>query len=148
VAATCCSATSFAATEVPSYIVSDCGAIDDIFLRHKVVQTAPEAASLAVKTGTDLDCGRVYPSLADAVKQGLITEAQIDTSLTRLFLARFKLGMSTHPRWYAGRKRLLGARPARNRELARQVAESPSCCSRMTAAPPLRRTCGRSRHRA
>ncbi len=28
-----------------------------------------------VKTGTDLDCGRVYPNLVDAVKQGLITES-------------------------------------------------------------------------
>ena len=84
------------------YVVSDCGAIDDMYLRHKVVQTAPEAAALGVKTGTDLDCGRVYPSLVDAVKQGLITEAQIDTSVKRLFLARFKLGMfddSSRVRW-------------------------------------------------
>src|SRR5205814_3696773 len=84
------------------YVVSDCGAIDDMYLRHKVVQTAAEAAALGVKTGTDLDCGRVYPNLVDAVKQGLITEARIDTSVTRLFLARFKLGMFDPPasvRW-------------------------------------------------
>ena len=86
----------------PGFIVSDCGAIDDIYLRHKVAPTAAAAAALAVKTGTDLDCGRVYPNLVDAVKQGLITEAQIDTSITRLFLARFKLGMFDPPeavRW-------------------------------------------------
>ena len=77
----------------PGYIVSDCGAIDDIYLRHKVAPTAAAAAALAVKTGTDLDCGRVYPNLVDAVKQGLITEKEIDVSLKRLFLARFKLGM-------------------------------------------------------
>jgi beta-glucosidase len=81
----------------PGYIVSDCGAIDDIYLRHKVVATAPEAAALAVRTGTDLDCGRVYPNLVESVKQGLITEKQIDTSVTRLFLARFKLGMFDSP---------------------------------------------------
>jgi len=81
----------------PGFIVSDCGAIDDIYLRHKVAPTAAAAAALAVKTGTDLDCGRVYPNLVDAVKQGLITEAQIDTSITRLFLARFKLGMFDPP---------------------------------------------------
>ena len=79
------------------YVVSDCGAIDDIYLRHKVEPTAAAAAALAVRLGTDLDCGRVYPNLVDAVKQGLITEAQIDTSLTRLFLARFKLGMFDAP---------------------------------------------------
>lgn len=79
------------------YIVSDCGAIDDIYLRHKMVSTAPAAAAAAVRTGTDLDCGRVYPNLAEAVKEGLITEAQIDTSVSRLFLARFKLGMFDPP---------------------------------------------------
>jgi beta-glucosidase len=79
------------------YVVSDCGAIDDIYLHHKVVATAAEAAARAVKTGTDLDCGRVYPNLVDAVSKGLITEAQIDTSVRRLFLARFKLGMFDDP---------------------------------------------------
>src|SRR5947209_7245240 len=68
------------------YVVSDCGAIDDIYARHKVVQTAPEAAALAVKTGTDLECGRVYANLVAAAKAGLITEQQIDTAVTRLFL--------------------------------------------------------------
>ena len=84
------------------YVVSDCGAIDDMYLRHKVVSTAAEAAALGVKTGTDLDCGRVYPNLVEAVRQGLITEQQIDTSVKRLFLARFRLGMFDSPervRW-------------------------------------------------
>ncbi|MEO8562853.1 MAG: glycoside hydrolase family 3 C-terminal domain-containing protein [bacterium] len=79
------------------YIVSDCGAIDDIYLRHKVAPTAAAAAALAVKSGTDLDCGRVYPNLVDAVKQGLITEKEIDVSVKRLFLARFRLGMFDAP---------------------------------------------------
>jgi beta-glucosidase len=81
----------------PGYVVSDCGAIDDMYLRHKVAGSAAAAAALGVKTGTDLDCGRVYPNLVDAVKQGLITEKEIDTSVTRLFLARFKLGMFDPP---------------------------------------------------
>ena len=75
------------------FVVSDCGAIDDIYQNHKVVGTAPEASALAVRTGTDLDCGRVYRSLVDAVRQGLIREAEIDTAVTRLFTARFRLGM-------------------------------------------------------
>ena len=81
----------------PGYIVSDCGAIDDIYLRHKIVPTAAEAAAIAVKTGTDLDCGRVYPNLVEAVRLGHITEAQIDTSVYRLFLARMRLGMFDPP---------------------------------------------------
>ena len=85
------------------FVVSDCWAIDDIHLNHKLVRTAPEAAAVALKSGTDLDCGsRVYPTLVDAVRQGLVTEAQIDTSVKRLFLARMRLGMFDPPervRW-------------------------------------------------
>ena len=105
------------------YVVSDCGAIDDIYLRHKVVATGAEAAALAVKTGTDLECGRVYTNLVDAVKQGLITEQEIDTAVKRLFLARFKLGMFDSPdrvRWAQIPYGVLD-RPA-HRELARRVA--------------------------
>ena len=75
------------------YVVSDCGAIYDVFAHHKVVNSKPEAAALAVKSGTDLNCGCVYNSLGEAVQQGLITEAEIDVAVKRLFLARFKLGM-------------------------------------------------------
>ena len=81
----------------PGYVVSDCGAIDDMYLRHRVVQTAAEAAALGVRTGTDLDCGRVYPNLVDAVRRGLITEQEIDRSLIRLFVARFRLGLFDPP---------------------------------------------------
>src|SRR2546430_1866907 len=73
-----------------------------MYLRHKLVSTAAAAAALGVHTGTDLDCGNEYASLIDAVHQGLITEQQIDTSLIRLFLARFRLGMFDTPdsvRW-------------------------------------------------
>jgi len=84
------------------YVVSDCGAIRDIYQYHRVVSTAAEAAAAAVQSGTDLNCGSVYSDLVDAVNQGLITEAAIDTAVTRLFLARFKLGMFDSPekvRW-------------------------------------------------
>lgn len=79
------------------YVVSDCEAIRDIFENHKVVATAVEAAALAVKNGCELNCGRVYASLLEAVAQGLIDEAAIDRAVTRLFTARFKLGMFDPP---------------------------------------------------
>jgi beta-glucosidase len=81
----------------PGYVVSDCGAIDDIYQRHKLVPTAAEAAAVAVRSGTDLECGGTYRQLLQAVKQGLIAEAQIDTAVKRLFTARFKLGMFDPP---------------------------------------------------
>ena len=79
------------------YVVSDCGAIDDIYQRHHFVKTAEEASALAVKRGTDLECGDSYKSLVNAVKQGLISEAEIDRALKRLFEARFRLGMFDPP---------------------------------------------------
>lgn len=79
------------------YVVSDCGAIDDIYKRHNFQKTAEEASALAVKRGTDLECGDSYKSLVNAVKQGLISEAEIDRALKRLFEARFRLGMFDPP---------------------------------------------------
>jgi len=79
------------------YIVSDCGAIGDIFERHKVVRTPEEAAALAVKSGCDLECGDVYHSLKEAVSKHLISEKEIDIAVKRLFTARCKLGMFDPP---------------------------------------------------
>lgn len=75
------------------YVVSDCGAIWDIYNGHNLVETKEEAAALGVKSGTELNCGNVYPSLIKAVEEGYITESEIDIAVKRLFLARFKLGM-------------------------------------------------------
>jgi beta-glucosidase len=79
------------------YVVSDCGAIRDIYAHHKVVETPAEAAALAVKAGCDLNCGEAYPALLDAVAQGLIDEVTIDQAAKRLFSARFSLGMFDPP---------------------------------------------------
>jgi beta-glucosidase len=79
------------------YVVSDCGAILDIYAHHKVVDTPEEAAALAVKNGCELNCGEVYHALLDAVAQELITEDQIDLAVKRLLTARFRLGMFDPP---------------------------------------------------
>jgi len=79
------------------YVVSDCGAISDIWKGHKFAKTEAEASALAVRAGTDLTCGGEYASLIQALKQGLITEAEIDTALKRLMTARFRLGMFDPP---------------------------------------------------
>ena len=79
------------------YVVSDCWAINDIFEGHKVVETPAQAAALAVQAGCDLECGCMYLSLLEAVEQGLIDEPTIDRAVTRLFSARFRLGMFDPP---------------------------------------------------
>jgi beta-glucosidase len=79
------------------YVVSDCGAIDDIFRRHNFTKTPEEASAVAVKRGTDLECGDTYRALVNAVKQGQISEGEIDAAVRRLFEARFRLGMFDPP---------------------------------------------------
>lgn len=75
------------------HVVSDCGAIDDFHQHHKVTQNAAESAALAVRNGCDLNCGCTYNDLLLAVRQGLISEAEIDTALRRLLNTKFKLGL-------------------------------------------------------
>ncbi|MDC0955594.1 glycoside hydrolase family 3 C-terminal domain-containing protein [bacterium] len=76
------------------YVVSDCGAINDIHANHKIVKTTEESAALGVITGCDLNCGGIYQNhLQESVTLGLISEKEIDTAVYRLFLARMKLGM-------------------------------------------------------
>jgi len=68
------------------YIVSDCGALGDIMKGHKKVETAEEAAALALKTGVNLNCGWIYKNLKKAIDKGLITEELIDERLKQLYL--------------------------------------------------------------
>lgn len=84
------------------YVVSDCWAIVDIWKNHKIEPSREAAAALAVKNGTELECGQEYATLPAAVRQGLISEAEIDDAVSRLFAARMRLGMFDPPervRW-------------------------------------------------
>jgi beta-glucosidase len=75
------------------HIVSDCWALSDFYQGHKIVPNAVQAAALALNRGVNLECGSTFPSLIEAVKQGLVTEKQINSSLSVLLRTRFKLGM-------------------------------------------------------
>ncbi|MEN6505464.1 MAG: glycoside hydrolase family 3 C-terminal domain-containing protein [Planctomycetaceae bacterium] len=79
------------------YVVSDCMAICDIHEHHKITHNATESAALATENGCDLNCGKAYHSLLAAVQGGLLSEASVDRALTRLFMARFRLGMFDPP---------------------------------------------------
>jgi beta-glucosidase len=75
------------------FIVSDCAAITDVSAGHKFANDLAHGSALSLKAGTDLSCGKEYASLIDAVHQGLVSEAEIDAAVKRLFAARFRLGM-------------------------------------------------------
>lgn len=79
------------------YVVSDCGAIGDIYTGHQYVMTLPQAAATSVKAGTDLNCGNGYYSLRYSVADRLISRDEIDRAVRRLFEARFRLGMFDPP---------------------------------------------------
>jgi beta-glucosidase len=79
------------------HVVSDCGALDDLYQGHKTVKTKTEAAALALSRGVDLNCGDTYTKLPDAVRQGLLKESQVDSALAILLRTRFKLGLFDGP---------------------------------------------------
>src|SRR5579864_7125225 len=79
------------------YVVSDCGAIGDIYLNHKKAANAAEGVARAIQAGTDLNCGIEYGNALAAVRSGLLAESDINRALRRLLTARFKLGMFDPP---------------------------------------------------
>ena len=79
------------------YVVSDCDAVDDIRAGHHFAADNAEASALAVKAGDDLNCGRAFSALVDAVHRGLVPEADVDTALGRLIRAKIRLGMFDPP---------------------------------------------------
>jgi beta-glucosidase len=104
-------------------IVSDCGAINDFFNpgTHQTHANAAQASSAAVLSGTDIECGNVYKSLPAAVRNGLINESQINTSVMRLLKARFELGeMDEQSPWDSLSDSLVNSR--NHQKLALQMA--------------------------
>jgi beta-glucosidase len=88
------------------YVVSDCGAVIDIFAGHKFKPTQPQASAISLQRGMDNECvdftqkvtdDHDYKPYLDAVKEGGLKETDIDVAVTRLFTARMKLGMFDPP---------------------------------------------------
>jgi beta-glucosidase len=88
------------------FVVSDCGAVLDIWSGHQYTKTKEEGAAISLKRGMDNECvdfthkvpdNSDYVKYIDAVKKGYLTEKEIDIALRRLFHARFLLGMFDPP---------------------------------------------------
>ena len=126
------------------YVVSDCAAVADVNTGHHYAPDMAHAAAAALKAGTDLECGfnggRAFPALVDAVHQQLVTEADIDQALRRLFRARFDLGMFDPPASYAfGRIPAAENNSPEHRALALQAArESIVLLKNKDGALPLK----------
>ncbi len=75
------------------HVVTDCGALDDIFLRHKALPGPVETAAAAVKAGVDLDCSNVLQDdVLKAVNAGLLGKQDVDSALAALLRTQIKLG--------------------------------------------------------
>ena len=80
-------------------VVSDCGAVSDFYTSHKSSSSPITASAKATIAGTDVECGYgyAYRSIPEAVKRGLITEAEVDKHVIRLLEGRFDLGEMDDP---------------------------------------------------
>ena len=103
------------------HVVSDCGAVYNIALYHEFCEDLTHAAAAALKSGCDLNCGRVYENLSDAYEEDLIDENDLDTALERLLLTRLKLGMLGEKTEYDGIGTDVIASPA-HKELCLEMA--------------------------
>lgn len=79
------------------HVVSDCWAIKDFHENHKVTRTAAESVALAISNGCDINCGNMFGNALIAIQEGMLTEEQIDTAVTRLFVTRMRLGLMGAP---------------------------------------------------
>ncbi|HTS10943.1 MAG TPA: glycoside hydrolase family 3 C-terminal domain-containing protein [Candidatus Limnocylindrales bacterium] len=94
------------AWQFQGYVVSDCGAVRDIFNGHRYRPTQPEASAISLERGMDNECidfttkvtdDHDYKPYIEAVQQGYLSVSAIDTALIRLFTARIRLGMFDPP---------------------------------------------------
>ena len=131
------------------YVVSDCGAVVDIFRNHHFKPSQPEASAISLQRGMDNECvdggflvkdDSDYKAYADAVKQGFLKESDIDKTLVRLYTARIKLGMFDPPEMvpYSKISESELNSPA-NRELAHKIANESMVLLKNDGVLPLKK---------
>ncbi len=130
------------------YVVSDCGAVVDIYRNHHFSATQPEASAISLQRGMDNECvdggfkvkGRDdYKAYFDAVQQGKLKESDIDVALVRLFTARMKLGMFDPPAMVPYTKiEDSELSSAAHRDLARHIAEESLVLLKNDGTLPLK----------
>lgn len=104
-------------------IITDCGAIDMLASGHDTAADGEEAAAQALAAGIDMEMsGEMYGKhLANAIRNGRISEEQLDEAVRRVLTMKFRLGLFERP--YADPDRaeaVIGS--AEHRDLARRIA--------------------------
>jgi beta-glucosidase len=138
------------AWEFQGYVVSDCGAVRNIFSGHHYRPTQPQASAISLERGMDNECidgaeqvkdDHDYRPYIEAVQQGYLSESAMDTALIRLFTARIKLGLFDPPSMVPYTK----INPdeldsAAHRELARKLADESMVLLKNDGVLPLKKT--------
>ncbi|EPS33075.1 putative beta-xylosidase [Penicillium oxalicum 114-2] len=75
-----------------NYVVSDCTAVTEIWQSHNFTNSAEEAASVALNSGVDLECGSSYLKLNESLASNHTSIETLDRSLQRLYSALFTVG--------------------------------------------------------
>jgi len=126
------------------HIVSDCWALTDFNQFHKVTATNEESAAKALLAGVDLNCGVAFRELVPAVRNGLITEADIDRNLAYLLKTRFRLGLFDPPGlnpWERIPDSVINCE--KHREIARKVAAESIVLLKNNGVLPLKKNLNR-----
>jgi beta-glucosidase len=122
------------------HVTSDCWAIKDFHEHHKVTKDGAESAALAAHHGCDLNCGCLFLELVDAVKRGLIPEAELDRNLARLFTTRMRLGMfdpASQVPWSKLKPSIVNCDA--HRKLARRMAQESIVLLKNNGVLPLKK---------
>lgn len=103
-------------------VYSDLQSIEGIAFTHHCAEGYKEAAALALKAGVDIDLeGKSYAHIAEALRKGLVSEADIDRAVRRVLLLKYDLGLFANP--YADPKAAAReVRSAAHKQVAREVA--------------------------
>ncbi len=102
------------------HVVSDCFAIKDFYEGHGVAEGPVEAVAMAVNNGCDLNCGKLFLYLKEAVEKGMVEESRLDEALINLFVCRYKLGIMEEDDGNAVPYTVVDSKPMR--ELNRKAA--------------------------
>lgn len=124
------------------HVVSDCGALANIHGDHHFTATAEQTVALAIQNQVNLNCGDTYKAIPSAVKQGLITEKEVDRVLHGLLKTRFKLGMfdpeNVNPYSKIGSEVI---HSEAHKQLARKVAQRSVVLLKNNGALPIAKDC-------
>ncbi|HEY2467942.1 MAG TPA: glycoside hydrolase family 3 C-terminal domain-containing protein [Terracidiphilus sp.] len=123
------------------FVVSDCGAIVDVYQGHKKTSDIEHAASLSIEAGTDLSCSiwtSGFNTLADAVRKNLVSEDLVTQAAERLYTGRFQLGMFDPPGSSLDRIPFTTVATENNRMTARKAAEESIVLLKNNGALPIK----------